>query len=118
MQRIMRNSVNGHSFYISKPSESTSSLRVFVEGLCPAELFGYLMSSFLILCSLETSAIFRSRLISVVGILRNQAVLNPFTGQDVYRRPKLAAFPMGRTCISVLTGLAVSDTEKPRYLVL
>ena len=76
MQRIMRNSVNGHSFYISKPSESTSSLRVFVEGLCPTELFGYLMSSFLILCSLETSAIFRSRLISVVGILRNQAVLN------------------------------------------
>ena len=35
-----------------------------------------------------------------------------------YRRPELAAFPMGRTCISVLTGLAVSDTEKPRYLVL
>jgi len=25
---------------------------------------------------------------------------------------------LGRTCISVLTGLAVSDTEKPRYLVL
>ena len=45
-------------------------------------------------------------------------VINPFTGQDVYRRPKLAAFPMGRTCISVLTGLAVSDTKKPRYLVL
>src|SRR6218665_3691949 len=45
-------------------------------------------------------------------------IINPFTGQDVYRRPKLAAFPMGRTCISVLTGLAVSDTEKPRYLVL
>src|SRR6218665_1160609 len=45
-------------------------------------------------------------------------VFNPFTGQDVYRRPKLAAFQMGRTCISVLTGLAVSDTEKPRYLVL
>src|SRR6218665_3629665 len=45
-------------------------------------------------------------------------VLNPFTGQDVYRRPELAAFLMGRTCISVLTGLAVSDAEKPRYLVL
>src|SRR6218665_899986 len=44
--------------------------------------------------------------------------LDPFTGQDVYRLPELAAFPMGRTCISVLTGLAVSDTEKPRYIVL
>jgi len=25
--------------------------------------------------------------------------LNPFTGQDVYRRPELAAFQMGRTYI-------------------
>src|SRR6218665_68115 len=29
---------------------------------------------------------------------------NPFTGQDVYRRPELAAFLVGRTFISVLTG--------------
>src|SRR6218665_1827006 len=43
---------------------------------------------------------------------------NPFTGQDVYRRPELAAFQMGRTYIGVLTGLAVSDMGKPRYLVL
>ena len=44
--------------------------------------------------------------------------LNPFTGQDVYRRPELATFQMGRTYIGVLTGLAVSDMGKSRYLVL
>jgi len=43
---------------------------------------------------------------------------NPFTGQDVYRRPEIAAFQMGRTYIGVLTGLAVSDMGKPCYLVL
>src|SRR6218665_98751 len=43
--------------------------------------------------------------------------INTFTGQDENTHPGLAAFPMGRMRYLVLMGLAISDMDKPSYLV-